>query len=152
MLILLFIYPALLCYNRAGQINSSISISITQFSHKISFSVKRTIKAQFGPKLFNFISHDLSQRFFLEHFNMMGHRQTKTDKGNKGQFYQKSFFRAIGQFGHNLGQNYAILWRKQLYPMICCLRILKCCSMMGFNIQTKVRSVSLPKKFPSRQE
>ena len=148
MLILLSTCPAPLQYNGAGQVD----ISITQFSHKISFSGKRTIKTQFGPKLFNFISHDLLQRFFLKHFSMMGDRQTKADKGNIGQFPQKSFFSAIGQFGHKLGQNYATLWHKQLYLMICSLRILKCCSMMGFNIQTKVMSVSLPKKFPSRQE
>ena len=29
---------------------------------------------------------------------------------------------------------------------------MKCSSMMGFNISTKVTFVSLPKKFPSRQE
>ena len=146
--ILLSTYPAPLQRNGARQVD----ISISQFSHKTPFSGKRTIQARFGPNLFNFISHDLSQRFFLTYFSIMGHRQTKADKGNIGQFPQKSLFSAIGQFGHNLGQNYATMWCKQLYLMICSLRILKFRSMMGFNIQTKVMSVSLPKKFPSGQE
>ena len=141
-------YPAPLQHNGTGQVD----ISISQSSHKISFSGKTTIKAQFGPKLFNFISRDLSQRFFFKHFSMMGHRQTKADKGNIDEFPQKSLFIAIGQYGHNFGQNYATLWHKQLYRMICCLRILKCYSMMRFNIQTNVMSVSLTKKFLTRQK
>ena len=69
MLTLLSTYPAPLQHNVTRQID----ISISQFSHKISFSGKRIIEAQFGPPLFNFISHDLSQRFFLKHLTMMGH-------------------------------------------------------------------------------
>ena len=61
-------------HNSAGYVDRSIS----QFSQKISFSGKTTIRAQFGPKVFNLISHDLSQRFVLKLFSMMGHnRQTK---------------------------------------------------------------------------
>ena len=61
-------------HNGTEQVDSSIS----QFSRKISSSSKMTIRAQFGPELFNLVSHDLSLRYFLKHFSMMGHnRQTK---------------------------------------------------------------------------
>ena len=62
-----------LYHNEAGQVDSSIN----QFSQNIFFSGKNRIRTQFGPKLFNLISHDLSQRFFLKHFSRMRHnRQT----------------------------------------------------------------------------
>ena len=60
-------------HNEAGQVDSSIN----QFSQNIFFSGKKIIRTQFDPKLFNLISHDLSQRFFLKHFSRMRHnRQT----------------------------------------------------------------------------
>ena len=62
-------------------------------------------------------------------------------------FPQKSSFNTIMQFGPNMGQNYATLYPRQLYLMIHSLKILKC-SMMGYNSQTKVLLVNLPKKFP----
>ena len=63
-----------------------------------------------------------------------------------GQFPQKSSFSAIGQ-----GQNYATVCLKQLCLIICFLRILKCSSVMRFNISSIVMFVSLPKKFlPSK--
>ena len=46
-----------------------------------------------------------------------------------------------------MGQKYATLNPRQLYLMIHSLKILKC-SMMGYNSQTKVLLVNLPKKFP----
>ena len=108
------------------------------------FSDKRTIWAQFTPKIFNLISHDLSQIFFI-HFSIMGHiMQIK--------LILVSFARnpLLVQLG-NLGQNYATLCLKQLGLMIGSLRSFKYSFMMGFNIQTKVMFVSLPKKSPSTQ-
>ena len=62
-------------------------------------------------------------------------------------FHQKSSFNTTVQFGLNMGQNYITLCPRQLYLMIHSLKILKC-SMMGYNSQTKVLLVNLPKKFP----
>ena len=76
---------------------------------------------------------------------MMGHDRLK--KVVLVIFPQKSSFNTIMQFGPNMGQNYATLYPRQLYLMIHSLKILKC-SMMGYNSQTKVLLVNLPKKFP----
>ena len=69
---------------------------ISQFSQKIPFSDKRTIWAQFTPKLFNLMSHDLPQIFF----NILASWDTICRE--RQHFPQKSSFSAIGQFGRKL--------------------------------------------------
>ena len=87
----------------------------------------------------------ICHRVFLKHFGMMGRDRLK--KVVLVIFPQTSSFSTIVQFGPNMGQNYATLCPMQLYLMTHSLKILKC-SMMGYNSQTKVLLVNLPKKFP----
>ena len=61
-------------------------------------------------------------------------------------FPQKSSFNKIVQFRPNMGQNYESFCPRQLYIMIHSLKIFKC-SMMGYNSQTKLLLVTLPKTF-----
>ena len=79
-------------------------VVLVNFPKKILFSIKRRNWVQFGPKLFNVISHDLSQSFF-KHFDMMGLDRLK--KVVLAIFPLKSSFNTIVQFGPNMGQNYA---------------------------------------------
>ena len=109
------------------------SSSISQFSQKILFPCKRTIWAQFAPKLFNLIYH-LSQ-IFWKHFSMIGHN--RLTKVVLVSFLQRSSFSTIEQFISNLGQNYGTLCPMQLFLMIHSLKILKC-SRMGYSSYTKV--------------
>ena len=76
-------------------------------------------------------------RFFLKDFSIMAHNMWYVDHLKL-------------QLG-NLGQNYATLCLKQLGLKICSPKILKFSSMMGFNIQSNVMFVSLPKSSPSTQ-
>ena len=87
----------------------------------------------------------ICHKVFLKHFGMIGHNRVK--KVVLVIFPQKSSFNTIVQFGPNMGQNYATLCPIQLNLMIHSLKILKC-SMMGYNSQTKVLLVNLPKKLP----
>ena len=130
--------------NEEEQVDSSIN----QFSKNFSFSGKRTITAQFGPNSAQNYSA-LCLRFFLKHFSRMRH--------NKQTIVTSvSFLRTpvLVQLG-----NLSPIWVKVMQPyiasnclMICSLRFLKCCDMMGCNIQAKIMLVILPNKFPSRQE
>ena len=120
--------------------------SIGQLSQKIPFSRKKTIWAQFCPKLLNLISHDQSQCCcFLEHFSMAG--QNKLTKGALVSFPQKFTFKTIVQFRPNLGQNSTTLWTRQLCLLVHSLNILKY-GMIGHNSQNKVILANLPNKFP----
>ena len=118
------------------------SSSISQFSQKILFACKRTIWAQFAPKLFNLIYH-LSQ-IFWKHFSMIGHN--RLTKVVLVSFLQRSSFSTIEQFISNLGQNYGTLCPMQLRLMIHSLKILKC-SRMGYSSYTKVMLLCQKKFF-----
>ena len=48
----------------------------------------------------------------------------------------------------NLGQNYATLYLRQLWLMICFLRILKCSGVMGFNINDQSNVCQFTQKIP----
>ena len=86
----------------------------------------------------------ICHRVFLKHFGMVAHDRLK--KVVLVIFPQKSSFNTIVQFGPNMAQNYATICPRQLYLMIHSLKIMKC-SMMGYNSQTNVLLVNLPKKF-----
>ena len=118
--------------------------SISQLSQKIPFSSKRIIWAQFAPKLFGLISHDLPQSLFWNIFSMMGHNRLTNFA--LVSFPQGSSFNTTVQFGHNLGEIHTTLCPRQLCLMIHSLNILKY-GMMGYNNYTKV-TVNLPKIFP----
>ena len=89
-----------LWHNGAQQVGIG---SISQFSQKIILSSKRIISTQFGPKLLNLISHDLSQScffffFFFETFQRDGTQQI--DKGNISQFSPRNpLLRQLCSFG-----------------------------------------------------
>ena len=119
-------------------------VVLVNFPKKSHFQAKE----EFGPSsvqnyliLYLMICH----RVFLKHFGMMRHDRLK--KVVLVIFPQKSSFNTIVQFEPNMGQNYVTLCPTQLYLMIHSLKALKC-SMMGYNSQTKVLLVNLPKKLP----
>ena len=119
---------------------------ISQLSQKIPFSSKRTICVQFRPKVFNLISHDLSQNcYFWKHFSIM--RRNRLAKVTLVSFPQKSSFNTIVQFDPNFGKNYVTLCPRELCLLIHSLKILKC-GMIEYNSYTKVILVNLPKKLP----
>ena len=91
---------------------------------KISFSSKRTIRAQFGQISFNLKSHELPQRFSLKHFNMMRHN--RQPNVTLVSFPQKSSFSRIRQFELNLAHKY-----RALYLTNCCRNFYKHFSMVG---------------------
>ena len=101
--------------------NKQTTVVLVNFSPKFLFSSKRKICAQFEPKSFNLISHDLSG-FFLKHFSMMGAQQIETLVSFR--------FSTIMHFEPNLGQNYAALCPRQLCHRIYSPKILRC-SIIG---------------------
>ena len=128
-------------HNEAGQLDSSIN----QFSQNISFSGKRAIRAQFCPSVaqnYSTLYLMICLKIFLKHFCMMRHsRQTIVTL--------VSFLRnpILVQLG-NLSPFSAKIMQPYITSnclMICSLGFLKCCHMMGFNIQTEVMLVSLSK-------
>ena len=134
-------------HNEIGHVDSGIN----QFSQNISFSFKRTIRTKLCPNLaqnYSILYLMICHRDFFETFQ---HDQTqKVNNNNVSQFPRNP---ALVQLG-----NLSPFWAKIMQPyiasnclMICSLRFLKFCHMMGFNIQTKAMLVSLPQKFPSRQ-
>ena len=127
--------------------NSQKIVVLVNFPKKSPFQAKE----ESGPNsVQNYLILYLMicQRVFLKkHFGMIGHDRLK--KVVLVIFPQKSSFSTIVQFRPNMGQNYATLCPRQLYLMIHSLKILKC-SMMGYNSQTKVLLVNLPKKFSFR--
>ena len=96
-------------HNEAGQLDSSIN----QFSQNISFSGKRAIRAQFCPSVAQNYSTLYLMICLKDFFEAFLHDETQqVDNSNIGQFPQKSYFSAIGQFEPIFGQNYATLYHK----------------------------------------
>ena len=133
-------------HKEAGQVDSSIN----HFSQNISFSGKRTIRAQFCPNLVQNYSTLYLMICHRDIFETLQHDKAhQIDNSNIGQFAQKSCFSAIGQFEPIFGQNYATIYRKQLsHDMLS--KIFEM-SYDGIQYLDQVMLVSLPTKFLSRQ-